>query len=65
MNSYFWVKLYLLTVPVFFAIDMVWLGFVARNCYKQQLQTMLSPTVNWPAALLFYGLYIAGSRFFA
>jgi len=65
MNGLFWIKLYLLTVPVFFLIDMVWLGFVARAFYKEQLQALLSPTVNWPAAFLFYGLYIAGILFFA
>ena len=65
MTTFFWLKLYLLTVPVFFVIDMIWLGIVARGFYKEQLQTLLSPTVNWPAAFVFYGLYIAGVLFFA
>lgn len=65
MTTLFWLKLYLLTVPVFFVIDMIWLGIVARGFYKEQLQTLLSPTVNWPAAFVFYGLYIAGILFFA
>lgn len=61
----FWLKLYLFTVPVFFAIDMLWLGYLARNFYKTQLQHLLSPEVNWPAAFLFYFIYIAGILFFA
>lgn len=61
----FWLKLYLFTVPVFFAIDMLWLGYLARNYYKTQLQHLLSPEVNWPAAFLFYFVYIAGILFFA
>ena len=65
MTTFFWLKLYLLTVPVFFVIDMIWLGIVARGFYKEQLQALLSPTVNWPAAFVFYGLYIAGVLFFA
>jgi uncharacterized membrane protein len=65
MNAAFWLKLYLLTVPVFFLIDMIWLGFVARNFYKEQLHSLLSPQVNWTAALLFYFIYIAGILFFA
>ena len=65
MTTFFWFKLYLLTVPVFFVIDMIWLGIVARGFYKEQLQALLSPTVNWPAAFVFYGLYIAGILFFA
>jgi uncharacterized membrane protein len=65
MNGSLWLKLYLLTVPVFFAIDMLWLAVVARNFYKQHLHALLSPHVNWPAALLFYSLFIAGILFFA
>ena len=65
MNGLFWSKLYLLTIPVFLAIDMVWLGVVARNLYKEQLHSLLSPQVNWTAAFLFYFIYIAGILFFA
>lgn len=65
MNSVFWLKLYLLTIPVFFAIDMIWLGYAARNFYKNQLSHLLSPDVNWPAAFLFYFIYIIGILFFA
>lgn len=65
MSFTFWFKLYLFTIPVFFAIDMVWLGFVARNFYKNNLNHLLSPEVNWPAAFLFYFIYIAGILLFA
>jgi uncharacterized membrane protein len=65
MNSSFWLKLYFLTVPVFFLIDMIWLGFAARNFYREQLHSLLNPQVNWAAALLFYFIYIAGILFFA
>ena len=33
MNAIFYVKLYLLTVPVFFLIDMLWLGVIAKGFY--------------------------------
>lgn len=65
MSPVFWVKLYLFTIPVFFVIDMIWLGFVARNFYKSNLGHLLSPDVNWPAAFVFYFLYIAGILLFA
>ena len=65
MSFAFWLKLYLFTIPVFFAIDMVWLGFVARNFYKTSLHHLLSPEVNWPAAFLFYFIYIVGILLFA
>jgi len=52
--------LYLLALAVFFAVDMVWLGLVAKGFYRRHLGAMLSPKVNWPAAILFYLLFIAG-----
>lgn len=55
---------YLLTVPAFFLIDMIWLGLVAKNFYQSQIGFLLGP-VNWTAAILFYLLYIAGIIFFA
>jgi uncharacterized membrane protein len=61
----FYLKLYLLTIPVFFAIDMVWLGFVARPFYVKHLGYILSPQVNWTAAMAFYLMYIVGIIFFA
>ena len=65
MNFIFYLKLYLLTVPIFFAIDIVWLGIVARGFYRRQLDFILSPQVNWAAAVCFYLIYIAGIIFFA
>jgi uncharacterized membrane protein len=52
--------LYVVTLVVFFVIDMVWLGAVAKSFYRKHLGAMLSPKVNWAAALLFYVLYIVG-----
>lgn len=53
-------KLYLIALSVFFAIDMVWLGLVARNFYKEQIGTLMKPDVNWLAAILFYLIFIVG-----
>ncbi len=58
-KNMFW-KLYLIALPVFFAIDMVWLGLVAKNFYQRQIGFLLAPQVNWPAAIIFYLLFIAG-----
>ena len=65
MGVMFWIKLYLATIPVFFAIDMLWLGVLARNFYQTNLRHLLSPEVNWPAAFVFYFIYIAGILLFA
>ena len=51
---------YLLTTVVFFAIDMVWLGLVAKNIYQKYLGALLSETVNWAAAIIFYLIFIVG-----
>jgi uncharacterized membrane protein len=54
------IKLYFIALPVFFAIDMVWLSLVARNFYQKHIGFLMTPHVNWIAALLFYFLFIAG-----
>ena len=53
-------KLYAIALPVFFAIDMVWLGLVAKNFYKNQIGFIMKPNINWTAAILFYLLFIVG-----
>ena len=57
-------SIYLLTTVVFFALDMLWLGFVAKGFYRKQLGPILSEQVNWPAAIAFYLLFIAGILLF-
>jgi len=57
--------LYLLTIPVFFLIDIFWIGFVADKMYWKHLGHLRSETVNWPAAIAFYTIFIAGILFFA
>jgi uncharacterized membrane protein len=57
-------KLYAIALPVFFAIDMVWLGFVAKNFYRSQIGFLMRGDVNWVAAIAFYLLFIVGLIFF-
>jgi uncharacterized membrane protein len=56
---------YVITLLIFFAIDLVWLGLVAKNFYQKQIGHLMSPDVNWVAAALFYAVYIGGIVFFA
>ena len=58
-------SVYAATLVIFFAIDLVWLGVVAKNFYRQQIGHLLAPEVNWGAAVLFYLLFIGGLVFFA
>ena len=49
---------------IFFAVDMVWLGLIAKKLYAKELKDFLSPKVNWPAAIIFYLIFILGLAFF-
>jgi uncharacterized membrane protein len=51
---------YMLTLVVFLAIDMAWLGFAAKGLYRRHLGGFLAENVNWTAAIIFYMLYIVG-----
>ena len=65
MSISFYLKLYVLTIPIFFIIDILWLGVFAKGFYRRNLGAILSPDVNWAAAVTFYLIYIAGILFFA
>ncbi|MBP1610159.1 MAG: hypothetical protein H6Q04_2394 [Acidobacteria bacterium] len=56
---------YLITVPIFFVIDLVWLGVIARGFYQKHLGYLMRPQINWAAAILFYLLFIIGIVLFA
>lgn len=59
------VGVYLLSLIVFLAVDMLWLGVVAKDFYRNNLGHLLRPDVNWAAALIFYLFYVAGTLIFA
>lgn len=54
------IKLYGIALSAFFAIDMVWLGLVAKNFYRNQIGFLMTPNINWLAAIIFYLLFIVG-----
>lgn len=41
-----------------FALDLLWLGLIAKDFYRNQLGHLLRPDVAWAPALLFYLLYV-------
>lgn len=57
-------KLFFIALPVFFAIDMLWLVLIARKFYSAKLGFLMRPDVNWLAAIIFYLLFIAGLTVF-
>jgi uncharacterized membrane protein len=59
------VQLYLVTAIFFFAIDILWLGVIAKKFYNKHLDRFFRERVNWTAASIFYSLYILGIMIFA
>lgn len=64
MNTQLFLTLYVISVPLFFAIDMFWLGVVASNFYRSRLGHLLGD-INWPAAIIFYLVFLIGLTLFA
>lgn len=56
---------YGVSVPVFFIVDMIWLGVIARGFYRKALEPFLAPNINWTAAIIFYLLFLVGILVFA
>jgi len=52
-------KLYAATATVFLALDLAWLGVVARGFYRAQMGHLMRSDAQWGPALLFYGIYVA------
>ena len=59
-----YLKLYLVSLAAFFAIDMLWLGLAARSFYQQYLGFLMAPNPNWFAAIIFYLLFVVGMLVF-
>jgi uncharacterized membrane protein len=59
------IQLYVATAVVFFAIDILWLGVIAKNFYYRHLGPFFRERINWIAATMFYSLYILGIMIFA
>lgn len=54
------IRLFSIALPVFFAIDMLWLGLIAKEFYAKQIGGLMKPDINWTAAIIFYLIFIAG-----
>src|SRR5690242_5437934 len=57
--------LYAGTAVTMVAIDLVWLGVVARGFYVERLGDLLAPRPDVPVAVAFYLLYAVGLVIFA
>ncbi len=57
-------KLYIMSLLIFFSIDLLWLGVIAKDLYRREIGFIMSDEIRWIPALLFYALYIVGLVFF-
>lgn len=55
---------YLAMLITFMVVDLLWLGVVAKSFYQQHIGHWLADQVNWPAAVLFYLLFLVGILLF-
>ena len=56
---------YIATAVVFLVADMIWLGIVAKNFYRDNLDGLLLEQPSIPVAAAFYALYVVGVTIFA
>ncbi|MGQ0455848.1 MAG: DUF2177 family protein [Hyphomicrobium sp.] len=55
---------YLATLVFFLAVDMVFLGVIAKDFYRASIGHLMADGFNIPAAFVFYAIYIAGVMIF-
>lgn len=53
-------KLFFIALPIFIAFDISWVGFLAKDFYRDQIGSLMKPNINWIAAILFYFIFILG-----
>lgn len=55
----YYLKLYATCVVTFFALDIAWLGLLAKGFYQRQMGHLLAEQTKWGAAIAFYLIYVA------
>jgi uncharacterized membrane protein len=58
MNKF--VAAYVAAALVMLALDMLWLGVIAKGTYQQGIGHLMADKPNIPVAAIFYALYAAG-----
>ena len=58
MNVLNYIKIFILTFPLFLAIDFTWLGLIAKKFYDNSL-IHFDRTLRWQAAVLVYVLIVS------
>lgn len=60
-----YIGVYGIALLVFLAIDLTWLGWVAKDLYRKIMKKQLAKKPNWLAAIIFYNLFVIGLVYFA
>ncbi len=63
-NLFMFTKLYFITLPILLAIDMVWLGLVAKGFYAEKIGYLMKSEISWLPAILFYIMFAVAIVFF-
>lgn len=61
--TYFF-RIYSIAFLAFIAIDLAWLGLIAKNIYGKYLGYIMKPSPSWGVAILFYLVFVTGVVFF-
>jgi uncharacterized membrane protein len=59
-----WFLYYGIALVVFMVIDLIWLGFIAKDLYSKYLGYLMADKVNWVSAVVFYLIFIGGILYF-
>jgi uncharacterized membrane protein len=51
-------KTFLAALVAFCLLDFTWLGLVAKGFYREQMGHLMRADVQWPAAIVFYLIYV-------
>ncbi|OJF96538.1 hypothetical protein AX762_05335 [Alkalibacterium sp. 20] len=54
----------MITLAVFFLVDILWLGLIANKLYRDQIGFIMKDQPNWIAAIIFYLIFVLGLVFF-
>jgi len=58
------IKLFLIALSVLFIIDIIWLGLIAKNFYKNQIGFLMKDNINWISVVIFYLIFTIGLIYF-
>ncbi len=60
-----YIIVFLSTLALFAVLDLLWIGVVMRDFYRQGVGHLMSDRTHWKAGIVFYVLYVIGLMFFA